>query len=442
MSILPQSSLFSWQKVDRSAPIALLKATLDALPDQALLRVLISERKGRRNDYPVVAVWRALVAGALLGHRTRVDLIAELRRNAELRQVCGFEPFLGEKAVPPEPVFSRLCRKLERHEDLLLAMFEEMVEALGTLLPDLGRQLAVDSKALVVRGRRPADAGVGIKTYESVDGEGRSQTSVVQWFGYKLHLLVDARYELPLACKVTEANRADSPQLMPLVEHLKKEHPAILARTETLAADKGYDDGADKADLWDNHAIKPLIPPRDLWKENRVRPLDEQRSDTVYFGPTGEVSCRIDPLEPDPAKAYAAMQYQGFEPTRNTLKFRCPAAAFGLECRNRDACQCIPRVREGQYGRVVRVPLERDRRIFMPIHAQSRTFERAYKGRTSIERVNSRIDRVHGLEWALVNSLQTMTLRVSLAMLAMIASATAWIRAEQPEKMRQLLRAA
>lgn len=442
MPTLTQQSLFSWEEIDRSAPIILLQRALDALPHGPLLETLARERKGRRDDYPVEALWRALVAGALLGHPTRAALISELRRNSELRQACGFDPARAEGAVPPAYVFSRLARKLKRRQALINAMFETMVERLGALLPDLGKHLAADSKALVVRGRKPADARVGTKTYESVGEDGVAQKTEVKWYGYKLHLLIDARHEMPLAWEVSEATRADSPELMPLVRRLEREHPAIHERAETLACDKGYDDGADKADLFDNHGIVPLIPPRDLWKEGRLRPLDERRSDTIHIGPTGHVYCKVSPFEKEENKAYALMQFQGFEPARSTLKFRCPAAAFGMECKNRAACRCKPRVRDGKYGRVVRVPLDRDRRVFLPLHAPSLGFERAYRRRASVERVNSRIDRVHGLEWALVDSMASMTLRVSLALLAMVASAAAWIEAKRPDKLRTLLRAA
>lgn len=443
MSTISQGHLFSWEKIDRSRPIEMLRAALDALPDQRLLEALCAERRGRRNDYPIEALWRATVARGLLGHATTASLIAELRRNAELREVCGFEPTLGEAAVAPDYVFSRFNAKLERHGDLIEAMFIEMTTALGRHLPQLGQHLAVDSKALVVRGRRPDDAAVGTKTYESVDAEGNAHRTVTHWFGYKLHLLVDAVHELPLGWEVSEATCADSPRMMPLVDQFEKRLPEVHARAETLAADKAYDDGADKAALWDRHGIKPLIPPRDMSRGGEAyQPLDQRRSDTIFIGPEGEVACKIAPFDEDPNKVYAAMQFQGFEADRNTLKFRCPAKAFGLTCLNRQACACSPLVRDGRFGRVVRVALDRDRRRLLPIHAPSAAFERAYKRRTAVERVNARLDRVHGLEWALVDSRARMALRVNMALLAMQASALAWLEAGQPGQIRKLLSAA
>ena len=40
------------------------------------------------------------------------------------------------------------------------------------------------------------------------------------WFGYKLHLIVDATYELPVAWTVTKASTADITEAEPLLEHL------------------------------------------------------------------------------------------------------------------------------------------------------------------------------------------------------------------------------
>jgi len=442
MSILSQPSLFSWKIVDRSPEIFRLGRILDALPDEALVAALRQARKGRRDDYPVEAVWRSFVAGVVLGHPTVAALIRELKRNGELREVCGFDPLRGDQAVPPEWVYSRLGSALERHWALVEAMFDCLVDRVASLLPDFGRTLAMDSKALPVLGAHPKDADTGVKRYESSDGS--VYEKIQTWFGYKLHLLVDARYELPVAFEVTAASVADSPRLMPIVERLKKDHPPLYERAETLAADKGYDDGQDKLDLYEEHGIAPVIPARDCHTRTGrpYRPLDTARHDTIYVGPTGQVCCKVDPFQPEADKAFAAMQYMGFESDRQTLKFRCPAAARGVECRNRAACKCALDVREGAFGRVVRVPLHTDPRLFTAIYRHSRTFRKAYKKRTAVERVNSRLDNVHGLERSYCRSRGRMAVRAGLALIIMLATAAAWVEAGQTENVRRLLRAA
>ena len=173
-----------------------------------------------------------------------------------------------------------------------------------------------------------------------------------------------------------------------------------------------------------------------------MRPLDPKRSDTIYIGPTGEVCCKIAPFDPEASKVYAMMQFMGFEKERGTLKFRCPASAFGFECKNRAACRCRPTVREGRHGRTVRIPLSRDPRLFTPFYSHSRRFRTAYKKRTAIERVNSRLDNIYGFERSFARSREKMALRLGLALIVMLATAVAWIEAGKKENVRCLLRAA
>jgi hypothetical protein len=436
MAIIPQPSLFSWKEVDASTDIVRLKRVLDVLPDEALMRVLEGERKGKRDDAPVRAMWNALIAAVVFGHVSIAALLRELGRNGELHDLCGFHPGAG---APSESAFSRFLAKVRRHRALVEAIFETMVERLALLLPDYGRNLAIDGKDIKTHGRNDPDANFGAKTYwDEADG---SLKEIRSWFGYKLHLVVDADYELPVAWELTPASVGESPRLMALVESIELAHPQVLARTETLAADRGYDDGEDKATLYDIYGITPVMDTRDMAK-GVMKPLDETHHDTIYTNPTGTVCCKIDPFEPDDNKAYANMQFMGFEKDRETLKYRCPAAAFGLECRNRAACRCRPQVREGEYGRVVRVPLSRDRRVFLPMPRHSQGFEQAYKKRTAAERVNSRIDQVYGFERHFIRGMENMKMRVGLALLVMLATAVAWIEAGKPQRMCSLVRAA
>lgn len=441
MSILPQPNLFSWQEVEATSEISRLARLIDALPDRELIAALNAERAGKRDDYPLHAMWRALLAGIVFGHGSLASLSRELARNGQLRDLCGFDPVRGDRASPPPWVWTRFVAKLLRHQELIDRIFAALVDRLAELLPDFGRDLAVDGKAIAAWSRSDPDASDGYKNYEGEDATGNPLQQIKKWFGYKLHLVVDSRYELPVAFELTGAKDAESPRLMPLVEQLEADHPLLGERIERLAADRGYDDGADKAALWDDHAIAPLIDSRDLHR-GLMQPLDPAHHDAVYFSPTGEVVCKVAPFEPDPAKAFAAMQFMGFEQGRATLKFRCPAAAFGLECKNREACRCRFAVREGSWGRVVRVPLERDRRLFLPIHRHSRRFVEGYKMRTAVERVNSRIDQVYGFEHHFVRGRKKVRLRLGLALLTMLGTAVAWVERKKPERLRSLVRAA
>lgn len=434
LATTPQT-LFSWQEVEASSDIARLRRLLEGLDDEALMAALRADRKGRRNEHPVECMWNAMLAGLVFQHSSIASLIRELRRNGELRQACGFDPVLGEGAVPSKHAFSRFWLKLDRHIDLVLAVFQQQVERLRELLPDFGQRLAVDGKAIPAWRKGDAEADLGVKTVDASEENGKTMS----WFGYKLHLLADAQYELPIAFEVTAASQADSPHLLPLVEQAAARHPALIDGAETLAADRGYDAGPIKAALFEEHGIAPLIPARDCWK-GQHQPLNPERSDALYVSPTGEVCCKIRPFESEPAKAYAAMQFQGFEADRQTLKFRCPAAAYGLTCQNQSACHGAACASD--FGRVVRVPLRQDPRLFGPIYAHSHRFADFYSQRTSIERFFYRLDHLYGFERHTARGLKRVRLRMALALIAIQATAIGWIEAGEQKRMRSMLQAA
>lgn len=324
-------------------------------------------------------------------------------------------------------------------------MFARLRERLAQLLPSYGADLAIDGKALATFGKSDPEADIGVKTYRRSGSDGAPYQEVQKWFGYRLHLPIDANYELPVAYRVTRASVGEAPQVLPMIEQLECEHPELHERIETLAADRGYDSGEIKRELFDDHEIVPLIDTRDVFSRTprgAMRPLDQKVHDTIYFDPTGKVCCKVRPFAAEESERFAPMQFMGFEKDRRALKFRCPAKAFGIACENQAACGCSPQVMQGAWGRVVRVPLERDRRIFLPTHRHSRRFIDCYKKRTAVERVNSRIDCVYGFERHFIRGLSKMCLRMDLSMIVMLATAVEWVLAGREENVRPLPTAA
>ena len=413
---------------------------LQTLDDEPLVAELDASRRGRREDYPQRAMWNSLIAGIVFQHPTIASLRRELLRNGELRQACGFDPLRGAAAVPSKDAYHRFGLKLIALQERLDGLFDALVERLRGLLKDFGRRLAADGKAIGSWRKSDPEAAVGFKTQGQPDGT-PGQTVTTHWHGYKLHMLCDATHELPVAFDVTAANVHESPRLMALMERVRQRHPQLLARARTLAADRGFDDGADKKALYEDYGVAPVIPARDL-NQGAMQPLDEQRSDTIYVSPTGEVCCKIAPFAANETQRFAAMQFMGYEAARATLKFRCPAAAYGLECKNRDTCAGSWRAKHGAYGRVVRVALDKDRRLFGPIYAHSYRFEDEYKHRTSAERLFYRFDHMYGFERHAILGLKRMRARVTLALIAMQATAVGWIEAGQAENLRRLRPAA
>ena len=84
--------LFSWEDVDSLPDLRRLRLVLDHLPDEPVIEALRARRGRGRDDYPVDAMWRALVAGVVFQHPSMESLLRELGRNPGLLSVCGFDP--------------------------------------------------------------------------------------------------------------------------------------------------------------------------------------------------------------------------------------------------------------------------------------------------------------------------------------------------------------
>ena len=451
MAAIPQPFLFSWEQVDTASDLDRLRLVLGALPDESLVRFL-EERRGRgRDDYPVRPMWNAVIAGVVFQHESCALLVRELWRNGELRQMCGFDPLKGTRAMPSQDAMERFLKLIVEHRERLTQVFHQLVDELALELPDLGRRLAVDSKAVPsagrpVRdeekqketdGRRDRDANWGTKTYKGTRQDGTSWEKVKKWFGYKLHLVVDSVYELPLAFEVTKASAGDPDHLLPLVEDLREHHEHVHQRADELTGDKGYDSLGNYCGLQDDHDIKPVIDTRNLWKDPAQRTLFEDRCDVFSFDESGRVYCTC-PSERRGEDERRELAFVGLEKDRKNLKYRCPAAFYGSECPGRTECEKLSPGHGGAYGRVVRVPLDRDRRIFTAVARHTPKWRSAYARRSAVERVNSRIDRVLGFEKHFIRGQAKMEMRVTLGLVVILAMALGRIRANQAELMRSL----
>lgn len=440
MATIPQQALFSWQEIDAYSDLDRLHLVLSALPDEELMCLLEQQRGKGRDDYPVRAIWNTLLAGVVFQHPSISSLRRELLRNAELRQCCGYDLHRGVMAVPPASTFTRFLRSLQRHEEVIRAMFDELVEQIRKELPDFGINLSVDGKAIESAGkksdkardgRRDIDADWGTKSYRGQRADGSLWHKISHWFGYKLHLLIDADYELPVGYSVTKASVNDTTQLLPLLAQLKQHHPEIVEQAQTLSGDRGYDSQVNNQQLYDTYQIAPIIDIRHDWKDGETtRPLDPARADVIVYDQDGTLFC----VAESPAEErMMPLAYDGFENQRGTLKYRCPAAVYGLDCAERERCG------SSAYGRVVRVPLDLNRRRFIPVPRGSYKFKRLYKKRTAVERVNSRLDVSFGFERHFIRGQQKMQVQVGLALVVMLAMALGRIRQGQAKKMRSLV---
>lgn len=433
MAIIPQLRIFGWKEIEELGDLKRLRLVLEYMPDEELMRQLERERYKGRDDYPVRAMWNSILAGIVFQHETIEKLRRELARNGQLREMCGFF-----NKVPPAWVYTRFLKKILKHTEEVDKIFEKLAKQIWELLPDFGKHLVVDSKAIpsfarrkngnqTTDGRRDTDANYGKKEYRGQNKDGSLWEKIVKWFGYKLHLVVDATYELPVAYKVTKASASDTRRGHALLEQMEEKQPEILRIAETWTGDKGYDDTKLIEKCWDQYQIKPVIDIRNMWKDGEETHLLSGKTNVTY-NYKGNVYCYC--LKTNTRRE---MANGGFEKDRNTLKKLCPARQYGIICQGQAVCP----VAQG-----LRIPLSEDRRIFTPIDRASYKWEKKYKKRTSVERVNSRLDVSFGFELHTIRGMNKMKIRCGLALCVMLAMAVGRIKEKQEEKMRSLVAAA
>ncbi len=182
--------------------------------------------------------------------------------------------------------------------------------------------------------RRPAAAW---KEYKDAEGK---VTKVVEWFGFKLHLLVDVKHEVVLSYEITDTKAGDGETLPMILEQGEANLPAD--RIETLAYDKAADSD-DVHKTLSGKGITPLIEMRGLWQTDpeRMLPGHDGTSNVVYTE-DGTIYC-YDKVSEPPVRH--KMSYIGHEPDAPDAEVPLPGQARGLG---------VPDVGDLQRGQVVR----------------------------------------------------------------------------------------
>lgn len=483
----PNPSLFTWQDIDILPDMYRLKLVLQYLPDQAIVKALKQKRGRGRDDYPVDAMWNAVVAGIVFQHRSIEGLVREMRRNPALLHVCGFNPLPKQS----RPVTTFRCNKqtgsaevitipakprdsvancwnfyrflgnvieLEEAQGLISQMVKTLREQLMVELPDFGQHLGYDGKAIdshstgrvkqATGNTSDPDADWGKHETHGVDKKtGKEWNKVKSWFGYGLHLIADIHYEIPVAFKLTPASHSENVELHSMLDDLFEQTHALQTRCKDFSADRGLDSGKIKSKLWDDHQIRPLIDIRELWREEKQMPdydpskpitrsLNPDRADNIIHTEKGQVFC-VCPQ----SKEQKGMAFQGFEADRNTLKYRCPAAAYGLDCEGRELCYNNANIKDSDFGRIVRIDIaQQNRRIFTATPYGSPSWRRGYNRRSALERINNRIDNNFGFEDHYIRGKANMTMRVGLALAVIMALALGHVKQGRQEQIRSLVK--
>ncbi len=428
MNIIPQMRLFDESEFENLGDLERLQTVPGALDDAALIRKLYRIRGKGRNDWPCEAMWNSFVASFLFEHDTVESLLRELRRNKQLRTLCGFEP-KGVKqkdgsvkvyVAPSASSYSKFIKNLTSCQRELDEMFRGMVVYMYENLEDFGEVLMVDGKAIQSFGTKASrnkksgnrgehDADWCQKQYSASGPNGESVIRTKKWFGFRLHLIADATYEMPVAFSVTKASNSEQKETEKLLEKLEKEWKTFLGQCKYFLGDKGYDSGKIIARLEAN-GISPIIDIRNCWKDGEE--THQYRDTDLVYNYKGTVWH----VEKD--GSMTELLYKGYDKSTDSLR-------YGFKPQKHDK-------------RIFRIKCEEDRRIFTPVARNSHKWKRLYKKRTGIERMNGRIDRDYRFERHTIRGLAKMTMFLTVTFLVYMGMAKGKIEGGQKENLCRL----
>jgi IS5 family transposase len=260
-----QTPLFDFEAFIGKRSNDRLVTVLEALPAEGLISAIEKEHWTGRKGYSARGMWSALIAGVLRQAHSLADVVRLLEREKDTRIVCGF----SKDNIPSQDALGRFLKKLAGRGDLLEKCFADLVKEARQLLPGFGTKLAIDSTDIKAysNGHRKTpsdpDARWGAKGAGHHAGPAKGERrDLYYWFGYKLHLVVDALYELPVSFKLTTANESDTTQMEALLK--KAGADRVETNPKVVIADKGYDSQGNNKFIFAECRAAPIIPIREV----------------------------------------------------------------------------------------------------------------------------------------------------------------------------------
>jgi len=421
MNSISQISIFDYTEIENLGDLERLKMFFENIEDNKLCQMLEKQRKNGRNDYPVRTMLNLIYAMKIFGHRSVESFRRELARNSQLRIVCGLSEgkykYWNDRKhlVPPARVFTGFLNSLKKYKEELDKIFEQLVKYMYENLECFGEDAAIDGKYLDTYGnqfyknksndnRGEHDATSSCKTYHMKDGTKRNE-----WhYGFRAHILCDARYGLPIEYTVTPANKSEQTELDNMLKNMSETEKYKLEKMKNLMGDAGYDNGKRNKLLKEEYNINAIMDIHHRWeKEEKYREIENL---PLAYNEEGEVYYIVD------INKYEKMKYLGYDKQNNALRY----------------------TRYNIGKRIYRIPLETDYRIFTPLARDSKKFKKLYKKRTEVERLNGRIDRDYMFNDHFIRGKEKMDLMLSLTFIIMLTMAKGHIE-NKKENIRSLV---
>lgn len=377
------------------------------IPYKNLLKTILSERTRAfsplgRPGYSFETLLRGVLASYYLGLKSTAHIVRRLQEDTILAVTCGFDP----SNIPHRSTFSRFIKRLSKHQGLVDDCLNQMTSELRAMLPGFGEVVAVDSTPVRSHcnpNKQPVsdpEAGWIVKGGSGKDKDWR--------FGYRLHMVVDAHYELPISKKQTLAKIQDVQMLLPLLRETKKNLSCFAP--DVVLADKGYDSGDNFQGVVQEFDASLIIP---LAAKTKEAPLEVTGSPAAPYCPAG-----------------LSLVYRSWDRNKG-IQYQCPERASRAIC---------PMLLKCGLKTIWVRPVHDYRRFGYRIKRGTEQWKELYRQRGSIERVNSRLKQTRRLESHCFRSFDAVNIHTTLSVLTMQALALATVKAGHMDEIRVCVR--
>ena len=361
-------------KIKSNDPLKVIFSHIDWSFIHPLVKEKYSSLPQGADGYDPISLFKAQLLIYLGEVSSDRKLTSALRYNGRLCFLCGFN-FMK---TPSNGTFTNFRNRLG--EATFYEILHNLIAQAVVLKVIQGGDTAMDATHIwayadehghkICQCKEKCDCA---RKFSDTDARWGAKNKDYFFFGYKVHLIVDAKSQLPLEVIVTSGEKADTLLAKPLLKGVLKQHPQV--KLDTVSMDSGYDDYKNyQFAIQEAHTV-PIIAlnPRTRVNMQSLRSLNLAK-DGGYYCQGGH-----------------KMVYCGKDKKRSRLKFRCPAAMGRCECLSRPTCCRTP------FGRTIYLKPDDDYRLIGPIPRGTALWEKKYDKRTSIERAYSEEKGSHKL---------------------------------------------
>jgi IS5 family transposase len=372
-----------------------LSQIFDSVPFQCLTKTLRDYRWTGRPGYNPDTMLKAVLVGYYKSIGTLAELARYLEDHRQIAFVCGFG---DDEPTPSRSTLSRFIGRLTKHRDLLDECAKIMADGLKGLLPDFGKVLAIDCTS--------------VPSYSNPDNEPISDIAAgwivkegwerKRWeFGYRLHLIVDAKWELPIIKEVTLAGDNEKKAALPLLRKAKASFSWF--GPDVIIADKAYDKYDHYETIVEQFGAEPVI------KHVKHSEYELSGLPAAPICPSG-----------------LPLIYRSWD-AKKGLQYECPEKAGRAICPLALVCTI----------KMTWIKPAKDYRQFgYRITRGSDEWQALYHKRVAVERCNSRLKETRRLAKHQFRGFERISIHATLAVLAMMAVALAKAKKEQFGEVR------